>query len=171
MSAPRTATSVSLVIATAEGEFLAHYSPNGLAGLRFPGARPGQRAENSAALSKQIQQWHRLTTRAIQAILAGRPPEESPPLDLSGVTKFQQSVLTALCKIKAGQTQSYGEIAVAIRHPKAGRAVGGACGANPIPLLVPCHRVLAANQKLGGFSGGLAWKRRLLAIENIRVAQ
>jgi O-6-methylguanine DNA methyltransferase len=81
------------------------------------------------------------------------------------------SVWAALRKIKPAQTQSYGEIASAIGNPKAVRAVGGACGANPIPLLVPCHRVLAANQKIGGFSGGLAWKRRLLAIENIRVAQ
>lgn len=73
-------------------------------------------------------------------------------------------------KIKPGQTQSYGEIAAAIGKPKAVRAVGGACGANPIPLLVPCHRVLAANQKIGGFSGGLEWKRKLLARENVGVA-
>jgi O-6-methylguanine DNA methyltransferase len=52
-----------------------------------------------------------------------------------------------------------------IGKPKAVRAVGGACGANPIPVLVPCHRVLAANGKLGGFSGGLDWKRALLARE------
>lgn len=74
-------------------------------------------------------------------------------------------------KIKLGATQSYGEIAAAIGNSKAVRAVGGACGANPIPLLVPCHRVLAAQQKLGGFSGGLAWKRKLLALEKISVAQ
>lgn len=169
MTVPRATTSVSMAIVTAEGEFLAHYSPNGLAGLRFPGARPEHFAENPPQISKQVQQWHRLTTTAIKAILAGRSPEKLPPLDLSRGTKFQQSVWAALCKIKLGQTQSYGAIAVAIRNPKAVRAVGGACGANPIPLLVPCHRVLAANQKLGGFSDGLAWKRRLLTIENIRV--
>ena len=60
---------------------------------------------------------------------------------------------------------SYGEIARAIGKPKAVRAVGGACGANPVPIFVPCHRVLAANNKLGGFSGGLSWKRTLLARE------
>jgi len=56
-------------------------------------------------------------------------------------------------------------IARQIDRPKSVRAVGGACGANPIPVLIPCHRVLAANGRLGGFSGGLPWKRRLLAVE------
>jgi len=56
-------------------------------------------------------------------------------------------------------------VALAIARPKATRAVGAACGANPIPLLIPCHRVLAANQKLGGFSAGLEWKRLLLSRE------
>jgi methylated-DNA-[protein]-cysteine S-methyltransferase len=169
MAALSATTSVSLAVATAEGEFLAHYSPNGLAGLRFPGARPEHFVENLPEISEQVMQWHQLTTTAIEAILAGRSPDKLPPLDLSRGTKFQQSVWAALRRIKFGQTQSYGAIAAAIRNPKAVRAVGGACGANPIPLLVPCHRVLAANKKLGGFSGGLAWKRRLLTIENIRV--
>ena len=70
-------------------------------------------------------------------------------------------------KISLGKTKSYGEIAVAIGNPKAVRAVGGACGANPVPVLVPCHRVLAANNKLGGFGGGLDWKRSLLERERI----
>lgn len=74
-------------------------------------------------------------------------------------------------KIKFGQTQSYGELAATIGNPKAVRAVGGACGANPIPVLVPCHRVLAANQRIGGFSSGLAWKRKLHALEKIRVRE
>ena len=91
-----------------------------------------------------------------------------PPLDVVG-TEFQKSVWNTLRKIPAGQTQSYGEIALAIGHHKAVRAVGGACGANPVPVLVPCHRVLAANKKLGGFSGGLDWKRRLLAREGVNV--
>jgi len=70
-------------------------------------------------------------------------------------------------KIPLGRTKSYGEIASVIGKPKAVRAVGGACGANPVPVLVPCHRVLAANQKLGGFSSGLDWKRSLLKREGI----
>ena len=73
-----------------------------------------------------------------------------------------------MLKISIGKTKSYGEIAAAIGNPKAVRAVGGACGANPVPVLVPCHRVLAANKKLGGFSGGLDWKRSLLKREGVK---
>ena len=65
--------------------------------------------------------------------------------------------------------QGYSEVAKALGRPGATHAVGSACGANPIPVLVPCHRVLAANSKLGGFSGGLDWKRLLLAREGVRV--
>ena len=122
-------------------------------------------------MAADVRHWHRLTTAAVKAVVAGRTPTELPPLDSSSGTKFQQCVWAALRKIKLGRTQSYGEIAVAIGNPKAVRAVGGACGANPIPLLVPCHRVLAANQKIGGFSGGREWKRKLLALEQVRVAQ
>jgi len=66
----------------------------------------------------------------------------------------------------AGRHQT---VAVKVGNPRAMRAVGGACGANPIPVLVPCHRVLAAHQALGGFSSGLDWKRKLLAREGIAV--
>ena len=83
-------------------------------------------------------------------------------------TAFQKSVWRAMRKISLGKTKSYGEIASAIGNPKAVRAVGGACGANPVPVLVPCHRVLAANHKLGGFGGGLDWKRSLLKREGVK---
>jgi O-6-methylguanine DNA methyltransferase len=105
----------------------------------------------------------------LKAVLAGRAAKTLPPLDWSGKTEFQKSVWRALRKIRRGQTQSYGEIARAIGNPKAVRAVGGACGANPTPVLVPCHRVLAANGKIGGFSGGLGWKRSLLKREGIKI--
>ena len=108
-----------------------------------------------------------MTTRAVREVLAGGTQGELPPLDLSAGTEFQQSVWNALRKIARGRTKSYGEVAAVIGRPKALRAVGGACGANPIPLLVPCHRVLAANHKLGGFSGGLDWKRKLLGREGL----
>ena len=104
----------------------------------------------------------------LKNILTGHKPKNLPPMDLAG-TAFQKSVWNALRKISAGKTKSYGEIAQVIGRPKAVRAVGGACGANPVPVLVPCHRVLAANKKLGGFSGGLEWKRSLLAREGIKI--
>lgn len=160
---------VELPVATPDGEFLARYSENGLAELDFPKTgRMFPRAAKTEIVSAKIRVWHRATAAALKAILAGRAPEKFPPLDLVG-TEFQRSVWSALRKIRAGRTRSYGEIAQAIGRPKAVRAVGGACGANPVPVLVPCHRVLAANKKLGGFSGGLDWKRRLLAREGIFV--
>jgi O-6-methylguanine DNA methyltransferase len=78
-------------------------------------------------------------------------------------------VWRVLRRITSGQTWSYAELARAIGRAKAVRAVGNACGANPIPVLVPCHRVLAANEGLGGFSGGRKWKWMLLAREGIEL--
>ena len=71
-----------------------------------------------------------------------------------------------MLEIRCGETRSYGEIAISLKNPGAVRAVGAACGANPIPVLIPCHRVLAANKRIGGFSSGLEWKRKLLRIES-----
>ncbi len=102
-------------------------------------------------------------------MLAGRAPKSLPPLDISAGTQFQRRVWQALREIGMGTTKSYAQVADAIGKPRATRAVGGACGANPIPVLIPCHRVLAANQRLGGFGGGLDWKRRLLACEGIEL--
>ena len=158
---------IRLHIATRAGEFLAEYSAQGLAQLHFPVARAAIHRPATGQTSPVIRSWHRTTKAALRAILAGRRPRTFPPLDLAAGTPFQQTVWRALEKIPFGQTLSYGEIASAIGKPKGARAVGGACGANPIPVLVPCHRVLAANGKLGGFSGGLDWKRRLLAREGL----
>jgi len=106
--------------------------------------------------------------KAIKRVLSGKAPAALPPLDLSSGTDFQQRVWQALLNISCGETLSYGQVAAAIGNPKALRAVGGACGANPIPVLVPCHRVLAANHRLGGFGGGLSWKRTLLGRERVQ---
>jgi len=152
---------------TSEGSFLASYSAAGLCRLEFPRAHQPHpaAAELPAGTPAQFHHWHRLTVRAVQAVVAGRLPAELPPLDLAAGTEFQRQVWRQLLQVKRGATRSYGEVAAAIGKPKAVRAVGGACGANPIPVLIPCHRILAANQRLGGFSGGLDWKRRLLARE------
>jgi O-6-methylguanine DNA methyltransferase len=89
------------------------------------------------------------------------------PLDLSSGTEFQRTVWRRLGKVKFGQATSYGELAEAVGRPGAMRAVGNAVGSNPLPIIIPCHRVLAANGRLGGFSGGLSRKRQLLKIEGI----
>jgi len=100
----------------------------------------------------------------IHAYLRGRLRQFTVPLDVIG-TKFQRSVWAAIAAIPYGQTTSYGELAEKIGHPKATRAVGQATGANPIPILVPCHRVIGASGGLTGFAGGLPLKERLLALE------
>ena len=92
------------------------------------------------------------------------------PLDLEDNTPFQMKVWQALRAIPYGRVRSYGWVARKIGKPRAARAVGSACGANPVPLLVPCHRVVAGDGSLGGFSGGLLNKRRLLKLEGIRVS-
>lgn len=157
-----------LPVKTAAGNFLARYSEKGLAELDFPKT---QRASSPVAtkdiIPAKVRGWHRLTEAALKSALAGRHAKKLPPLDWTGKTDFQKSVWREMLKIAPGKTRSYGEIAAQIGRPKAVRAVGGACGANPIPVLVPCHRILAANRKIGGFSGGLDWKFRLLKLEGV----
>ena len=89
------------------------------------------------------------------------------PLDLESGTPFQQAVWRETAAIPHGGYVSYGELAGRIGKPGAARAVGTALGANPVCLVVPCHRVLTATGNLGGFSAGLHWKRRFLALEGI----
>jgi AraC family transcriptional regulator, regulatory protein of adaptative response / methylated-DNA-[protein]-cysteine methyltransferase len=154
---------VELPIATRAGQFIARYSEKGLAQLDFPNGRADLPVSPDAQqrVPTEIRDWHRITESALKNILDGKEPGKFPPLDAQG-TDFQKKVWNALRKIAFGKTKSYGEVAEAIGKPKAVRAVGGACGANPIPVLVPCHRVLAAHGKIGGFGGGLDWKRSLL---------
>ncbi len=92
------------------------------------------------------------------------------PLDLSEVTDFDAAVYRALREIPAGTTTTYGELAALVGSPGAARAVGRAMATNPIPLIVPCHRVLAAGGQLHGFSayGGILTKDRLLELEGVR---
>jgi O-6-methylguanine DNA methyltransferase len=157
-----------LPVDTSDGVFTAHYSERGLKALDFPSSKRDVRTTESP--SPQVRNWHAQTTRALKAMLAGRAPGELPPLDLSEGTDFQQRVWNALRRIAPGKTRSYSEIAESLGEPGAARAVGGACGANPIPVLVPCHRVLAAHHRLGGFSGGLDWKVTLLKREGVEPA-
>ncbi|MDP6418572.1 MAG: methylated-DNA--[protein]-cysteine S-methyltransferase [Candidatus Krumholzibacteria bacterium] len=99
----------------------------------------------------------------------GEKPGKLPPLDLSGQADFSRRVLLALCKVPSGKVVSYGQLAVKVGSPGAARAVGNVMAANPIPILIPCHRVLAAGERLGGFSGGLDRKRKLLRLESYPV--
>jgi methylated-DNA-[protein]-cysteine S-methyltransferase len=105
------------------------------------------------------------TIAQLRQYFAGRRAEFDLPLAPQG-TQFQLAVWRELQKVPYGQTISYGELARRIGNPKASRAVGSANGANQIPIVIPCHRVIAAGGKLGGFGGGLPVKEALLALEN-----
>jgi O-6-methylguanine DNA methyltransferase len=107
---------------------------------------------------------NREAIRQVIEYLEGKRSDFDLRLDLRG-TPFQRSVWNALLEIPYGATRSYADVARAVGNPNAVRAVGTANGTNPIPLVVPCHRVIATGGKLGGYSGGLDLKRRLLAME------
>lgn len=110
---------------------------------------------------------HPLLQQAVQQLdeyFAGSRTSFSLPLCTKG-TPFQLSVWQALQKIPYGTTCSYGEIAAAIGNPKASRAVGMANNKNPLPIFIPCHRVIGANGKLVGYGGGLDIKKALLSLE------
>ena len=95
---------------------------------------------------------------------AGKRKKFDLPLSPKG-TDFQQTVWNQLQKIPYGQTISYSQLAKAINHPKACRAVGSANGKNPITIIIPCHRVIASTGGLGGYASGLEIKKQLLALE------
>lgn len=97
-------------------------------------------------------------------LFAGAAPQRPSIGHLSG-TPFQVRVWQGLMTIPTGETRTYRELAAVIGCPQAVRAVANACGRNPAPLFVPCHRVIRTDGTLGGFSSGLAWKRLLLAAE------
>lgn len=117
-----------------------------------PGVVPDHR--RSSPLARELDQYFR-----------GRRRRFDIPVDLSGLTPFQGRVLAQTAKIPFGDLLTYRTIATRIGNEKASRAVGGAVGANPIPIIVPCHRVVATDGSLGGYAGGLEAKRTLLAIE------
>lgn len=91
------------------------------------------------------------------------------PLDLETATDFQREVYAELVKVPHGRVTTYGDLAEAVDRAELARAVGQAVGANPVPIIIPCHRVVAADSRLGGFSGGLVAKAALLRLENVEV--
>ena len=138
----------------------------GLCGLWFEAQRHGPSAADMAnwphthdapVLQAAAQQ--------LQAFWAGQRTRFDLPLDLSHGTVFQQSVWQALLRIPSHQTASYGELAKQLNKPTAVRAVGAAVGRNPISIIVPCHRILAAGGQLTGYAGGLWRKQALLRLE------
>jgi methylated-DNA-[protein]-cysteine S-methyltransferase len=106
---------------------------------------------------------------AFAGYLARQPFPHELPIDLAGVPPFTRRVLAACREIHFGETCSYRELAAAVGAPGAARAVGQALARNPVPVVIPCHRVLGAGDQLTGFLGGLAWKHALLAHEGVKI--
>jgi methylated-DNA-[protein]-cysteine S-methyltransferase len=102
----------------------------------------------------------------LRAYFAGHRADFPDRLDLSTATTFQRKAWEATRLIPYGETRSYKWVAEQIETPASARAAGQALGRNPLPIIIPCHRVLASNGGLGGFSGGLEMKKRLLRLEN-----
>jgi len=127
--------------------------------LRFPGESEPDRVWFEARAGPV-----REAARQLEAYFARRRTTFELPLDPRG-TPFQQRVWEALETIPYGETVSYGELAKRIGQPTASRAVGAANGANPIPIIIPCHRAVGADGSMTGFGGGIALKRKLLALE------
>ena len=152
------------------------WGENGLVGVQLPEpSAPETRARmlrrHPAARETSPPSRVRLAIDAISAHLRGEAADLSTvDLDMDGVPDFHRRVYEIARGIPSGATLSYGEIASRIGEPSAAREVGQALGRNPFPIVVPCHRVLAAGGKTGGFSapGGIATKLRLLAIEGAR---
>jgi methylated-DNA-[protein]-cysteine S-methyltransferase len=145
------------------GTLLLTAEDGSLIGVHFPGQkhdRPRQphwqRADDELVLAQARAQ--------LAEYFAGQRTQFDLPLDPRG-TSFQQAVWRALLAVPFGHTSTYGEIAAAIRRPSAVRAVGSAIGANPIGIVVPCHRIIGRDGSLTGYAGGLERKAKLLALE------
>jgi O-6-methylguanine DNA methyltransferase len=168
LSAERRAVTVGLA-ETPLGAFRAVFTPSGLAHLAFP-------TESSSIVDGWVRRWMpdaRIVRQSpdlvflseqLTAYLQGSLRVFSIPLDLRG-TPFQLQVWNALLDIGYGEVRSYGDMARAIGRPRAVRAVGAANGANPVAIIVPCHRVIGSDGTLTGYGGGLQMKEYLLRLE------
>lgn len=155
------------------GPLTALATDRGLAALHLQPIDPGQAAQALSPGARLLDEPDSHLTAArdqVTEYMAGQRREFDIKLDLRG-TDFQLAVWRQLLKLSFGQLVSYGGLAQALGRPKsAARAVGGAVGSNPVPIIVPCHRVIAADGGLGGFSSGLSRKLILLGVEGITEA-
>jgi methylated-DNA-[protein]-cysteine S-methyltransferase len=159
-------TTSSVTFETALGRCAIRWTTAGIAGVALPQARPhpGPALESDVAIPESV----RDAIDGIVAVLAGATDDlRAVALDERGIDPFRRAVYAATREIAPGTTRSYGDVARSIDRPEAARDVGTALARNAYPIIVPCHRVVAANGALTGFSapGGLATKRRMLELE------
>ncbi|MHB8104329.1 MAG: methylated-DNA--[protein]-cysteine S-methyltransferase [Dehalococcoidales bacterium] len=143
-------------------------SSNGLRRVTLPQPSEKQafvQLEIDAASATLSEEYFKNLILQFKAYFYGQRAEFPDKLDFDGATDFQRAVWEATKRIPYGQNKSYAWVANKIGKPGAARAAGQALGKNPLPIIVPCHRVLSSDGALGGFSGGLAMKKRLLKLE------
>lgn len=171
---PETSLAAGILDEPGWGRFVLAWDPQGLVLLGLPGKAPGEFLGSLRAYGLEVRTRDAAVPEAfaapLRAYLGGdRRALDAVPLHPPG-TRFQQQVWAELRKIPFGETRTYGDIARSLRNPDGARAVGAACGANHVPLVIPCHRVVGAHGDLGGFTGGLPMKLRLLEHEQSHTA-
>jgi methylated-DNA-[protein]-cysteine S-methyltransferase len=119
----------------------------------------------SELLEEEQYGWFLDAKNALINYFKGQHVDFTFPFDLYGYTNFQKDVWEVTKSIPYGELRTYGWVAYQIGKPKSARAVGNALGSNPIPIIIPCHRVVGSDGSLHGFSGGLHWKQRLIDLE------
>lgn len=153
------------------GPLLVAATPRGLVRVNLPNYDPEETLEDLAARvsPRLLEAPERLdeARRQLDRYFEGRLTEFELPLDWQLSRDFRLRALRAIARIPYGQTRSYTEIAASAGNERAVRAAGTACGSNPIPIVVPCHRVLRSGGALGGYGGGLPMKESLLQMEGV----
>ena len=150
-------------------------SQKGLRRLTFGHRSPGsarRASDPDGASDMDVGHWHASLAERLQAYAEGQPTGfDDIQLDLGHATQFQREVIGACRQIPWGKVATYGQLAARAGAARAARAVGRVMATNPVPLVVPCHRVIAAGNRLGGFSApqGTAMKRRLLQLEGVKL--
>jgi len=145
----------------------------GITRLAVPGVAPG---ECGSLREPQVVEFHQdicgaeaVLIEQLRAFLAdfmgGREPSRLPAVDLGTLSGFTMEVLETVSRIPWGERRSYGWVAARICRPSSARAVGGALSRNPVPIIVPCHRVIRKDRSIGGFGAGIRWKEHLLQLE------
>lgn len=145
------------------GKFKIIASSQGILSIDFPGKQnpkvkeiiPKGVKKNCLAAEKWLVRYFKSSRQKLQL----------PKIDDQNWSSARKKMSSKLCKIKSGETSSYQELARACGIPKGSRAIGQLLGSNPLPIMIPCHRILKSTGELGGFSGGLAWKKELLRHE------
>lgn len=160
----KNAAETSAPVRSPWGVFTLFASEQGVTRLEFPGeAGKAGSVKPSPAQARILA----LAKAKLENYFSGKKENFSGlKFDLGKLTDFEQSVLRTLSKLESKESVSYSALASLAGKPRAARAVGGAMRKNPLPVLIPCHRVFAAGGGLGGYSKGLDWKRRLLKLEN-----